>query len=183
MNRILLACIALALPQIAIASEWTPAVNTRVGWVIPGQQVWDTPQECVAQAVSILCAESGDPTWWVCPALSPCQLAENQWGNWSIADGLGAAGCKLGRCGPKMEMRCPTGGWVYQGGGWCSRPTCLSWQVRQSDGSCGNPSCGGCAVFNTTTHLCDNTCFLPSRCMPVEGASQCLTPDGVCRLL
>lgn len=77
---------------------------------------------------------------------------------------------------------CPaTGGWTLSGTS-CNRPNCLNWQVRQTDGTCANPYCGGCAEFNTSSHLCENTCFAPNQCITVEGATQCATSDGTCRL-
>ena len=177
MNRILLACIALALPSF-VAAESIPGTPATVHSLLNGmnQLYVGTENSPTAQAA---CEK------W--PSLHPPGMY------WSAMVSCFMGGCSLYRTNDNgmvgcayiaqhTHYACPaTGGWVLSGAT-CYRPDCLNWQVRQADGACGNPSCGGCAVFNTTTHLCDNTCFLPRKCMVVEGGTQCSTPDGVCQL-
>ena len=160
MNRIILACIALALPSFAVA-EAIPA--TPSGYCAGSNGACGTGAYPTQNQA---CAALGGTTSYRTDTSQPgCYYSV-----WRVSDVYVAMSA------------CPaTGGWALSGAT-CYRPDCLNWQVRQADGACGNPSCGGCAVFNTTTHLCDNTCFLPSRCITVEGGTQCSTPDGVCRL-
>ena len=178
MNRTLLFCFALAMPSFAAAETilaTAPSTYTCTAGSF-GSTGWQTSLDavCAAGLAAMPAAYHAYGTYWTRDGVF-CSF------RWTPGSGIYDS-CMI----TASAYTCPANqGWSlrFLDGAWkCTRPDCLNWQVRQADGSCGNPSCGGCAVFNTTTHLCDNTCFLPSQCLTVDGGTQCSTPDGVCRL-